>query len=120
MNPFNNRWLALLVVAGVLLVVTELVGSPGHEGVLARFGLEQAAPAAPSPAPVASAAPAPPVVVVEEEPDEPAPDEEALDAGTASSPQIIEVQVDDAPISQDAGTSTVSTEPPGPPGVFAS
>lgn len=29
MNPFNNKWLALLVVAGVLLVVSELAGSGG-------------------------------------------------------------------------------------------
>jgi hypothetical protein len=35
-NPFNNRWLALLVVAGCLLLVAELVGTGEHGGVLSQ------------------------------------------------------------------------------------
>lgn len=36
MNPFNNRWLALFVVVGFMLVVAELVGTGEHGGVLSQ------------------------------------------------------------------------------------
>jgi hypothetical protein len=36
MNPFNNRWLALFVVVGFLLIVAELVGTGEHGGVLSQ------------------------------------------------------------------------------------
>jgi hypothetical protein len=36
MNPFNNKWLALALVAGVLLIVSELVGTGEDAGVLSQ------------------------------------------------------------------------------------
>jgi len=36
MNPFNNRWIALFVVVGVLLMAAELVGTGENGGVLSR------------------------------------------------------------------------------------
>lgn len=36
MNPFTNRWSALLVVVGVLLIVSELVGTAENGGVLSQ------------------------------------------------------------------------------------
>jgi hypothetical protein len=36
MNPFNNRWALLGIVAMFLVVVAELVGPDGGDGVLSR------------------------------------------------------------------------------------
>lgn len=125
MNPFNNKWLALVLVAGVLLVVSELVGSPGNEGVLARFGVAESAD------PSAQAAQSEPTVVadaptvIEDEPADPSEeDEEALDDADAAEAEVIDEQVFDVaeadasdPV---AAGSTVASQPPGPPGVFDS
>jgi hypothetical protein len=36
MNPFNNRWVALFVALGLLLIVAELVGTGENGGALSR------------------------------------------------------------------------------------
>ncbi|HTM96817.1 MAG TPA: hypothetical protein VL100_13530 [Croceibacterium sp.] len=41
MNPFNNRWLALFVIVGLLLVVAELVGTGERGGVLSQTAQSQ-------------------------------------------------------------------------------
>lgn len=43
MNPFNNRWLALFMIVGFLLVVAELVGTGDHGGLLSQAAKSHAA-----------------------------------------------------------------------------
>jgi hypothetical protein len=60
MNPFNNRWVALFVVVGFLLVVAELVGTGG---VLSQTAQSHSAAGEPVEPPHADVAAAPPTVI---------------------------------------------------------
>jgi hypothetical protein len=75
-NPFNNRWLALFVVVGFLLVVAELVGTGEHGGVLSQAAKSYSA--GDETGGVVAEAPPPevvsePPVVIEEVPEEDLP-----------------------------------------------
>lgn len=123
MSPFNNKWIALLLVAGILLVVTELVGTPGHEGVLARYGVASADTPAVVAATEAPAQPAQPAPVVVEDPDSVLEDEEEGDEALGEESEdtvLVTVDDEDEPAPDEVSGSTVSSEPPGPPGVFTS
>lgn len=121
MNPLTNRWAALLVIAVLLLGVSELVGTSDNGGVLSRFAAGRPA-AQPEAAADAAAAPvsAPAPAVEESEPEA----EDGEDDGTTGlepedDPFAVadEAETDDEAEPADAGTSIVSSEPPGPPGV---
>lgn len=83
MNPFSNRWVLLFVVAGFLLLVTELVGTGEKGGVLSQLAGTKATAEESGPStgePIEVIGPTPAVEDAEEEP------EEVLEEDT---PQII-------------------------------
>jgi hypothetical protein len=121
MNPLTNRWAALLVAAGVLLIVAELADQGGVLSQYAADAPEVAAPAKETTAVEAAA------TNVEDQPQEAfaeeAEDEDGLQLD--EDPFAFEdgaegegdsEREDSAP--SEPGTSIVSAAPPGPPGIF--
>jgi hypothetical protein len=124
MNPLTNRWAALIVVAVLLLGVSELVGTSDKGGILSQFAASRAAEETETPPAIAVADTGPAPVVEESEPeveeDEDGTGDVDVDveddpfaAVDEPEPELVE---DDEPAV--AGTSIVSRQPPGPPGVF--
>ncbi len=73
MNPFNNRWLALVVIVGLLFVVAELIGSGENGGVLAQAASSQSPDAGEEP-PAADVQAVPDAPVAEEPAEEDMPE----------------------------------------------
>lgn len=125
MNPLTNRWAALIVVAVLLLGVSELVGTSENGGVLSQFAASRAAEDTEAAPEVAAITDPGPARVTDESEPEPGEEDEVVDPSAdieedpfalddGAEPEIVE---DDEPA--EPGHSIVSREPPGPPGVFS-
>lgn len=109
MNPLTNRWAAVFAVAGVLLLVSELVGTDEDGGVLSQAaGVYAAAPAGGEPAPPAGVVQVVPAEVVDAEE---TPEEDL--------PQVIQEDSPDAIDAEDAPTDEGSEPTESDPDVFS-